>query len=227
LASNGPGGQPKPLIRVGGMPLILRAVRGLTLAGCQEVVIVLGFESDGIRSALESEYDGTVPLRFVVNERFDLQNGVSVLSAAPHIADTFILVMADHLVGDDVMELAGAHRPVEGGATLLVDYDIESVFDLDDATKVLESDNRITSIGKTIEQYNCIDTGVFVCTRGLLSALERHFSQHGDVSLSDGVQTLAAGGQMRTLDIGDGFWQDVDTPEMLAHAEQSLKGNGG
>jgi 1L-myo-inositol 1-phosphate cytidylyltransferase len=223
LASDDSGNQPKPLIRVGGMPLILRAVRGLTLSGCREVVIVLGFESEGIQSALESEYTGSVPLRFVLNERFDLQNGVSVLAATPHIRDTFLLVMADHVVGDDVMKLAGAHAPVDGGATLLVDYNIDSVFDLDDATKVLESDNRITSIGKTIEQYNCIDTGVFVCTRGLLSALEVHFAAHGDVSLSDGVQTLAASGRMRTLDIGDGFWQDVDTPEMLAHAERSLK----
>lgn len=227
LAADDSGSQPKPLIRVGGMPLILRAVRGLTLAGCKEVVIVLGFESEGIQSALESEYTGAVPLRFVVNPRFDLQNGVSVLAAAPHINDTFVLVMADHVVGDSVMKLAGAHTPVENGATLLVDYDIESVFDLDDATKVLEADNRITSIGKTIEEYNCIDTGVFVCTKGLLAALEAHFAIHGDVSLSDGVQTLAASGRMRTLDIGDGFWQDVDTPEMLAHAERSLKANGG
>ncbi len=208
------------------MPLILRAVRGLALAGCRRVVIVLGFESEEIQSALESEYTGSVPLRFVVNPRFELQNGVSVLAAAPHIEDAFVLVMADHVVGDDVMELAGSHTPVDGGATLLVDYDIESVFDLDDATKVLESENRITSIGKTIEQYNCIDTGVFVCTRGLLSALEAHFAVHGDVSLSNGVQTLAASGRMRTLDIGDGFWQDVDTPEMLEHAERSLKAAG-
>ena len=208
------------------MPLILRAVRGLTLAGCRQVVIVLGFESAGIKAALESEYTGSVPLLFVVNPRFDLQNGVSVLSAAPHIEDLFVLVMADHLVGDSVMELAGAHTPVDEGATLLVDYDIDSVFDLDDATKVLESDSRITSIGKTIETYNCIDTGVFVCTRGLLTALETHYAKHGDVSLSDGVQTLSAGGRMRTLDIGDGFWQDVDTPEMLAHAERSLKAKG-
>ncbi|NNE68722.1 MAG: nucleotidyltransferase, partial [Rhodothermales bacterium] len=138
------------------------------------------------------------------------------------IEDVFILVMADHLVGDEVMELAGRHRPPEEGATLLVDYDIDGVFDLDDATKVLEEDGRIASIGKTIATYNCIDTGVFVCTRALLDALRAYYDKHGDVSLSNGVQTLASRGLMRTLDIQGGFWQDVDTPEMLAHAEKAL-----
>lgn len=228
LAGEDGADSPKPLIRVGGSPLILRAARGLGLAGCDRVVVVLGFESEGIRSALLQEYDGAVPLSFVTNPRFDLQNGVSVLASDQEVEDLFILVMADHVVGDDVMRLAGEHAPVPGGATLLVDYDIEGVFDLDDATKVLEEGNRIVSIGKTISDYNCIDTGVFVCTSGLMDSLRSYYEEHGDVSLSNGVQNLAAAGLMRTLDIQGGFWQDVDTPEMLAHAEKALaERNGG
>jgi choline kinase len=222
LASDGGESRPKPLIRVGGTPLILRAVRGLEIAGCAEVVVVLGFGADGIRAALEDEYVGEIPLHFVINKRFDLQNGVSVLAAAPRIDNLFVLVMADHVVSDDVMLKAGAHTPVDGGATLLVDYRVDSIFDMDDATKVLEIDGLIASIGKTIGEFNCVDTGVFVCTSGLLNALQARFDLHGDASLSDGVQKLAASGLMRVLDIEDGFWQDVDTPEMLAFAQKSI-----
>jgi 1L-myo-inositol 1-phosphate cytidylyltransferase len=210
-------------MRVGGVPLAIRAVRGLHQAGCDEAVIVLGYESGRIQSTLEREYSGDIPLRFVINERYDLQNGVSVLAAEPWIRDQFVLVMADHLVSGDVMRLARDHEPPTGGATLLVDYRIDEVFDLDDATKVAEVDKRIVSIGKMISDYNCIDTGVFVCTRGLLDALSDQFRREGDASLSSGVQLLARKGLMSTLDIDGGFWQDVDTPEMLAFAESRIR----
>ncbi len=41
--------------------------------------------------------------------------------------------------------------------------------------------------------------------------------------MSDGVGDLAKKGLMHTVNIGDGFWQDVDTPEMMAHAEEVLR----
>src|SRR5690606_32944152 len=109
-----------------------------------------------------------------------------------------------------------------GAAALLVDYKLGSIFDMDDATKVLAHEGRIASIGKAITEFNCVDTGVFVCTRALLDAIESVYARRGDASLSEGVAALASRGEMFAVDVGDGFWQDVDTPEMLAHAERVL-----
>ena len=47
--------------------------------------------------------------------------------------------------------------------------------------------------------------------------------QAGDCSLNDGVRLMAADNRVRALDIGDAWWQDVDTPDMLRHAEQRMK----
>lgn len=214
----------KPLTPVAGVPLLHRTLRSLEIAGCERVVIVVGHGAEVVREAAALGYGGAMDVRFVVNERYDLANGVSVLAARDAVDDDFVLTMADHVFSDDVMRLAGSHAPPTGGATLLVDYDIDGVFDLDDATKVQEEDGRIVAIGKQIADYNCIDTGLFVCTEALMEALADVFEEHGDASLSDGVQRLAAAGRMTVLPIGDGFWQDVDTPAMLDEAERRLAG---
>jgi len=46
--------------------------------------------------------------------------------------------------------------------------------------------------------------------------------QSGDCSLADGVRLMAADNKVRAIDIGDAWWQDVDTPEMLQCAEKKL-----
>lgn len=222
LAANGSGTVLKPLVPVRGVPLIIRAINSLEQAGCQRVVIVLGYEPDPIRDTVEEGYHGEAEIVFVTNELYDLQNGVSVLAADPYIDGDFVLTMADHVVDDVVTECARLYRPEPGTAGLLVDYKLQTIFDMDDATKVREHKGRVVSIGKQLRDFNCVDTGVFVCTSGLMDVLRRRYEIQGDVSLTDGVQDLADSGKMYTIDIGLGFWQDVDTPEMLAYAKEKL-----
>ena len=217
----------KPLTPVAGEPLLLRAVNSLAKAGCERVVIVVGHGADAVERELRGLYRGDVEVVFALNTRYDLANGLSVLASRPHILGSeFVLTMADHVVGDEVMALAASHHPAPEAATLLVDSKLDQIFDMDDATKVYAEDGRIVRIGKQIPDYNCVDCGVFVCSLALMDAIALVYRERGDASLSDGVQALAKAGRMHVLDIGDGFWQDVDTPEMLAHAEQVLSARG-
>ncbi len=212
----------KPLTPVNGKPLIFRTIESLDLAGCNEIIIVLGFGYEEIKKAILNIYEGEVPLTFVYNEQYELSNGVSVLSAADHLGDRFIMTMADHILGDSLMKIAKKTKLEDNTAALLVDFKLEEIFDMDDATKVLSKDGKIVSIGKQITEYNCVDTGLFVCTDGLLTELRKHYAEYGDTSISDGVQDLAENGNMFAIDIGGGMWQDVDTPEMLEQAEKLL-----
>jgi len=216
----------KPLTPVAGTPLLIRTLDSLETAGCTRAVIVVGYGMETVQAEIQDRYDGPLSLTFAVNENYDLQNGVSVLAAEPYVNEApFLLTMADHVLGDTLMKKARQHRPPERGVTLLVDHKLETIFDMADATKVRVEDGRPVAIGKRLDDYNCVDTGVFVATDGLMEALSAVYAAKGDVALSDGIQRLMGEGRMQTLDIGPGFWQDVDTPEMLAHAEEMLLGN--
>lgn len=213
----------KPLTYVGGIPLLRRAVAGMAKAGCARVVIVVGHAKNAIAASFEA-HDCGIEIILAENRRYDLKNGVSVLAARPHVGERdFVLAMADHVFCDDVLEIARRLKPAPGTAALLVDYKLSTIFDMDDATKVLADGDKIVKIGKTIPQYDCVDCGIFVCSAALMDAIDAVYVRDGDASLSDGVQALAAQGRMHVVDIGDGFWQDIDTPEMLAHAEKELE----
>jgi len=212
----------KPLTPVGGIPLIFRTLEVLKKTGHNHIVVVLGHQNDEIEEAVNEQYGREITVTFTYNDQYEIKHGISVLAAQDYVGDVFTLTMADHILEESLLEKASTHTPPKGGATLLVDYDIDGVFDLDDATKVCSRDNRIKDIGKQISDYNCIDTGVFVCTPGLINELQKIYNENGDVSLSEGVKNLADKNLMHTLDIGDSFWQDVDTPEMLRHAEEKI-----
>lgn len=208
----------KLLIPLQGKPLVWHAIRGLELAGCRRIFVVLGHAADQVHKSIVRSYEGNSKLEFLMNPSYKLSNGISVLCAQDHLKENFHLVMGDHLISDDIMTALPMFEPPAGGASLLVNRRTDRVFDLDDATKVIEKGGRICRIGKTISGFNCVDIGVFLSTPGLFTALEAVRAEKGDASLTDGIQRLADAGLMRAVPV-EGYWQDIDTPEMLAHAE--------
>ena len=213
------GSVPKPLVELNGRPLIEHILLGARDAGIERFVVVAGYRADAIRSWAASQHFHGTEIGVIENPHYKTKaNGVSVLKARHPIAEPFLLLMADHIFEP---KTAGAllRQPVEPGTAILaVDPKLERIFDMDDATKVLRSGKYILEIGKQLPRYDAVDTGMFLCTPAVFTALERA-TVNGDCSLSDGMRLMAQAGGLRAFDIGDASWQDVDTPEALAHAE--------
>jgi len=107
---------------------------------------------------------------------------------------------------------------------IAVDRKLDSIFDFDDAMKVRTRKDRVTDVGKHLREFDAIDTGLFVCPLEIFDYLERAKSESGrnDCSLADGIRLMADDDKVRAIDIGESWWQDVDTAPMLDHAEKQI-----
>ena len=211
---------PKPLAQLLGRPLIWYTFDALVRAGIKRVYAIVGFQKHLVVAGAKSLIPKNLDVRFIENRDWRKQNGISVLAAAQQIASPFLLTMSDHLFDQTIVDLT-LRNAVSDRLNLAVDRKVDSIVDLDDATKVETRGDRIVAIGKHLERYDAIDTGLFVCPPDIFDYLERVKSD-GDCSLSDGVRAMAEEGKARAIDIGDAWWQDVDTPEMFTAAERRL-----
>jgi 1L-myo-inositol 1-phosphate cytidylyltransferase len=217
------GGLPKPLVDFHGKPILEHVILRAHQAGIDKFVIVVGYRSDLIRGWFERRSPG-ISVTFVENPNYHKSNGISALKARDEIRENFLLLMADHIFEPETAR-ALLKQPLAAGEVILaVDPNIDRIFDLDDATKVRRDGDRIVDIGKEIANYDALDTGMFLCSPALFDRLEAA-TKDGNCSLSDGMRQLAAERRLRALEIGEAQWQDVDTPQALAHAEVVFVGH--
>ena len=209
---------PKPLKRVGDVPLIVHTLKNLECAGISEVAVVVGYLGDVLERAL-SRYRFELDVRFVQNDEFDKPNGTSLLKARDFVRGPTFVLMSDHLFAPDLIAPIDAYELDAHEAVLGIDHDIARCIDIPDATKVCLDRDRITHISKELPSYDALDTGVFKVTGALLDELAR-LDGPGGCSLSAGVQALAARGHMKAVSVGSAMWIDVDTPASHAFAER-------
>lgn len=213
---------PKPLLPVAGRPLVLRVLDRLRRVGIREIGVIVGYRGDAIREALRGE-EG---LRFFQNDDYDKPNGTSLLKAASFVTKPTLLVMSDHLWTVGLGKRLIDFEAPEEDAVLAVDTNISGCFDLPDATKVQSRDSKVVRIGKELDEFDCLDTGVFRISPALIDALRQAETEDG-CSLSDGVMKLASQKRMWVCDVTGESWIDVDTPEAHAYCEENLASFGG
>jgi len=213
----------KPFVPVLGRPLISYTLDALVRAGIKTLNFVVGFESGRMIGQVKQLIPSGLSASFIENSDWQKQNGISLLAAAGRVGKPFLLTMSDHLFDGAVVDrLLDASEL--GSLNIAVDRKLDSIFDLEDAMKVQTRGNRITDIGKNLRHYDAIDTGLFVCPLQIFDYLERAKSGScgSDCSLADGIRMMTGDNRVRAIDIGDAWWQDVDTPQMLQYAERQM-----
>jgi len=221
--------RPKALFPVLGRSLIERVILTSKQAGIKEFVFVVGYLGDKIKEALGNGERFGVRIDYVKNEEWQEGNGVSVLKARELLNDNFVLLMSDHIFDVRILKELVDHQ-IKGSVMLAVDKKDPLPGD----TKVLEKEGKIVAIGKEIDESNCLDTGIFLCSPKMFSYLEEEIKEDR-AELANAIARAAKNEDAEIFDITSispyissmrkeikAFWMDIDTKEDIVKAEKIL-----
>jgi choline kinase/phosphatidylglycerophosphate synthase len=211
------GGRSKLLLRLGGLPLIERAVRTLLASGIRRVVVVVGDEGDAIGAAAQRIAPDHVEI--VRAQNWEKGNGASLAAAEPAVRGEklFVLVCSDHVFSPGALD--GLIRA--GGPAVLVDPAPERAA-WDEGTRVRVQGTRAVAFAKSLADP-IIDCGAFLLGPEVFSS-QRQAAVQGDNSLAGAVTHLASTVPVKAEPLPEGsWWQDVDTPEDFRAARRLLR----
>ncbi len=223
------GEEPKPLVRLLGLSLIERVILTAREEGIDKFTVVIGYLGDRIREKLGNGSRYGVEIDYIENREWQKGNGISVLLAKDSLREKFVLLMADHIFDGCILrELMD--RDAEHSVTLAVDKRKPLPGD----TKILERDGKVIDIGKDLEESNCIDTGIFLCTPKIFFYLEETLDE-GRTELADTIASAANTGDVEVFDISEienydpkmrkniqPWWVDIDTKKDLERAKMTI-----
>ena len=199
---------PKPLLRVGGKPLIEHHLEALAASGIREVVVNLAWHGDQIREYLGDGRRFGVAIAYSDEGSAALETGGGIFRALPLLgAGPFLVVN-----GDIWTDWRFAHRaalPVDHDLAHLVlvpnpDHNETGDFALRDERIVVEADERYTFSGIGLyraELFADCEPGAFKLAPLLRQAMSR-----------DRVSG----------ELYRGRWFDIGTPERLAWLDAEL-----
>ncbi len=217
-----PDDPPKPLMELLGLPLLERSVCTARDAGVRRFVVVVGHRQREVESCAASIASRLgVRIDIAESRLWRRGNGASALASEPYVDGRFFLLMADHLYPTSFLTRLIEQDDGARACALVVDHDLDRVYDLPEATKVRTAGREIVAIGKQLSDFDAADTGVFLCRPSLFDAL-RDSAARGRHTLGEAVQLLAARGEVAWAPAGGLLWQDVDTPEDMAVARARL-----
>lgn len=225
-------GTAKPMLEVGGAPLIAHILEALADAGIEEAVVVTGYLAEQIEEFCAHFADRRAALRVSTVRQSSLDGtGGAMLAALP------LLGGEEHFLfgwGDVLMDVEYYGRFIkEAGAA---DYDLLlAVNRVNDpyrgAAVYVDAYMRVRRIvekpapGSSTTNWN--NAGLFASTPRLFDYIRRLTpSPRGELELPAAIAAMIEDGLVVRAAEVRGFWSDVGTPEDLANAREHFRPRG-
>lgn len=213
---------PKPLLSVGGRPVMSYILDDLAELGIEEIVFVIGYLGDVVKDYMAAEYPNIRP-EYVVQEVQDGTAG-AVKLAEPFVDDEVLILFVDTLFDAD-LSMAKSLDPEWAGvlwAKEVEDYQRYGVIVTDEnsaMTKIIEKPSEPISKLANIGLYYIRDHKLLF--EGIDKALASPPGPSGEFYLTDAFQYMVDHGSKLLAAPVDG-WYDCGKPETLLETNHHL-----
>ena len=213
---------PKPLLRVGGKPVMSYILDDLQELGIEEIVFVIGYLGDVVKEYMAREYPDIRP-QYVVQEVQDGTAG-AVRLARPYIDDEMLILFVDTLFDAD-LSLVKTLSPDWAGviwAKEVEDYQRFGVIVTDESgamTRIIEKPQDPISKLANIGLYHIRDHELLF--KGIDVVLDHPPGPSGEYYLTDAFQYMVdQGSKLFTAPVAG--WYDCGKPETLLATNHHL-----
>lgn len=205
---------PKPMLPVGDRPLVAHTADAAIAAGAEELVFVVGYEGDTVRSHFGDQY-GSVPVNYATQDE-QLGTAHAVRAAKEHITGPFAVLNGDDLYDRESMAALFSAGPAV--ASFRVDNPTDyGVLSMDDeyVTGIVEK--------PTDPPSDLVNAGAYVFPAEARDWLDVPKSERGEHELTDVLASVIDRQSVRSVVLDR--WLGVGRPwELLEANEWKLAG---
>lgn len=201
---------PKPMLRVGGRPVLHHVMDIYARHGVTEFVLAAGYRHDVIEA-----YADQWPAEWrveVVDTGDEADTGDRVIACLDRVGERFFATYGDGVGDVDIKALTATHDAHGGGTVTVVPLPSQY------GTLVVDDDDRVTDFReKPVLPDHLINAGFFVFDREQIGSV-------GGGSLErDMLPALGARGQLFVYR-HDGFWKSMDTQKDVSDLDALARG---
>ena len=215
--------RPKPMIKVGGKPILEHCLGALKSSGVDETVIVVHFMADAVRQYFGDGKKLGLKIEYV-EQKAMLGTGDAAAVAEPFMKDEFLLVYGDLLFTTDALKKVADLYHAEKAAAAMAVVPVEKtesygVVELQDEKQV----KRIVEKPKHGEApSNLANAGIYAFNAEIFAKIrEISASSRGELEITDAISNLLAEKKpVLAAKISSEDWFDVGRPWDLLEANR-------
>jgi bifunctional UDP-N-acetylglucosamine pyrophosphorylase/glucosamine-1-phosphate N-acetyltransferase len=211
--------RPKPMLPVGGKPILEWDLEALSGNGFDRVILVVGYKREVISDYFGKRF-GDMRLDYV-EQKEQLGTGHAVSAAEKKVGDEFLVMNGDLIISKDlVANFVKEHRKAESYCSMCLAQ-------VKDASQFGVVELKGSLVKKIIEKpkepkSNLVNAGIYLFNKKIFTVLkDLKKSERMEYELTDALEKLIPEGRVHGFK-AEGTWIDIGRPWDLLTANETL-----